>query len=55
MFVGDGVSDECAVTQADIVMATSRLRQVCESKGIKHTSFDTFHEVLDTVVESITI
>jgi 2-hydroxy-3-keto-5-methylthiopentenyl-1-phosphate phosphatase len=49
MFIGDGVSDECAVSQADIVLATSRLREVCESKGIDHTPFDTFDEVLEFV------
>jgi 2-hydroxy-3-keto-5-methylthiopentenyl-1-phosphate phosphatase len=53
MFVGDGVSDECAVTQADVVLATSRLRKVCEEKGIPHTPFDTFHEVLGIIVESV--
>jgi 2-hydroxy-3-keto-5-methylthiopentenyl-1-phosphate phosphatase len=54
MFVGDGVSDECAVTQADVILATSRLRDVCEGKGIAHTPFDTFHDVLEVVIESIT-
>ncbi len=49
MFVGDGVSDECVVSQADIVLATSNLREVCESKGIDHIPFETFHDVLDAV------
>ena len=49
MFVGDGVSDECAVTQADIVLATGNLLEVCESKGIEHTPFETFHQVLAAV------
>jgi 2-hydroxy-3-keto-5-methylthiopentenyl-1-phosphate phosphatase len=49
MFVGDGVSDECVVSQADIVLATSNLREVCEAKGIAHTPFETFHEVLRAV------
>ena len=52
MFVGDGASDACVVSQADIVLATSRLRQVCDSEGIEHTPFETFHEVLH-VVESV--
>ena len=49
MFVGDGVSDECVVSQADIVLATSNLRAVCESKGIDHAPFDSFHDVLEVV------
>lgn len=49
MFVGDGESDQCVVSQADIVLATSNLRQACKSKGIAHTPFETFHEVLDAV------
>lgn len=49
MFVGDGVSDNCAVTQADIVLATGSLRKSCEAKGIEHTPFETFHDVLGVV------
>ncbi len=49
MFVGDGESDACVVSQADIVLATSRLREVCTSKGIEHTPFETFHDVLEVV------
>ena len=49
MFVGDGVSDACVVSQADIVLATSNLRAVCEAKGIDHAPFETFHDVLDVI------
>ncbi|MDP6666547.1 MAG: MtnX-like HAD-IB family phosphatase [Dehalococcoidia bacterium] len=49
MFIGDGVSDACVVSQADIVLATGSLREVCESKGIGHSPFETFHEVLEVV------
>ena len=52
MFVGDGVSDECVVSQADIVLATGNLLEVCESKGIGHTPFETFFEVLAVVKTS---
>lgn len=52
MFVGDGVSDECVVSQADIVLATGRLREVCDSKGIEHQPFETFHDVLDVVKQA---
>jgi 2-hydroxy-3-keto-5-methylthiopentenyl-1-phosphate phosphatase len=49
LFVGDGVSDQCAVTQADDVFATASLRKSCEANGIEHTPFETFHEVLEVV------
>jgi 2-hydroxy-3-keto-5-methylthiopentenyl-1-phosphate phosphatase len=49
MFIGDGVSDSCAVTQADIVLATGRLRATCTEKGIEHTPFESFHDVLEVV------
>jgi 2-hydroxy-3-keto-5-methylthiopentenyl-1-phosphate phosphatase len=49
MFIGDGISDACAVTQADIVLATGRLRATCTEKGIEHTPFESFHDVLAVV------
>jgi len=49
MFIGDGISDACAVTQADIVLATGRLRSTCTEKGIEHTPFESFHDVLEAV------
>jgi 2,3-diketo-5-methylthio-1-phosphopentane phosphatase len=52
MFVGDGVSDQCAVSQADIVLATGNLREACEVKGIDHIPFDTFSEVQSVVEKS---
>ncbi len=49
MFVGDGLSDECVVSQADSVLAIGNLRRTCEEKGIEHTPFETFYDVLDAV------
>jgi 2,3-diketo-5-methylthio-1-phosphopentane phosphatase len=49
MFVGDGVSDACVVSQADVVLATSNLLNICKTQGIDHTPFDTFHEVLEVI------
>jgi 2-hydroxy-3-keto-5-methylthiopentenyl-1-phosphate phosphatase len=55
MFVGDGESDACVVSQADVVLATGKLRSVCDSKGIDYKPFETFHEVLDAVKEATTL
>ena len=49
MFIGDGVSDACAVTQADLVLGTGRLRKTCTDKGIEHTPFESFYDVLEVV------
>ena len=49
IFIGDGVSDQCAVSQADIVIATGSLLDICIDKNIAHISFENFNEVLVTV------
>ena len=49
VFVGDGASDECAASQADVVLATGSLGETCRSQGIDHTNFETFYEVLNVV------
>lgn len=49
IFVGDGVSDKCVVSQADLVLATSDLVKVCNSQNINHTTYETFHDVLKAV------
>ena len=49
MLIGDGISDAYAVTQADIVLARSGLLGVCEERGIEHTPFESFHDVLELV------
>tara|TARA_Y100000588_G_C14130492_1_gene871365 strand:+ start:121 stop:798 length:678 start_codon:yes stop_codon:yes gene_type:complete len=49
IFIGDGVSDQCAVSQADIVIATGSLRDICMNKNIDHIPFENFHDVLKTV------
>jgi 2,3-diketo-5-methylthio-1-phosphopentane phosphatase len=49
IFIGDGVSDQCAVSQADIVIATGSLLDICIDKNIAHIPFENFNEVLVTV------
>ena len=49
IFIGDGVSDQCAVSQADIVIATGSLLDICIDKNIAHIPFENINEVLVTV------
>ena len=49
IFIGDGVSDQCAVSQADIVIATGSLLDICIDQNIAHIPFESFDEVLATV------
>lgn len=49
VLVGDGKSDACLAAHADIVFAKSSLLRHCESRGIAHTPFETFADVLHAV------
>ena len=49
IFIGDGVSDQCAVSQADIVIATGGLLHICIDKSIAHIPFENFDDVQATV------
>jgi 2-hydroxy-3-keto-5-methylthiopentenyl-1-phosphate phosphatase len=45
VYVGDGYSDRCPVTYADIVFATGDLIKYCQSKNITYHVFRTFADV----------
>jgi 2,3-diketo-5-methylthio-1-phosphopentane phosphatase len=45
VFVGDGLSDTCAVTAADIVLAKKDLSRYCAAEEIPYTLYNTFHDV----------
>jgi 2,3-diketo-5-methylthio-1-phosphopentane phosphatase len=45
LFVGDGYSDACAVTEADLVFAKKDLEQYCLKHNIDHVRYDTFIDV----------
>ncbi len=46
IYVGDGRSDECAVTFCDIVFAKGSLAASCTERGIPHHPFRTFSDVV---------
>ncbi len=45
LFVGDGYSDACAVTESDIVMAKKDLEEHCQKNNISYYTYTDFHDV----------
>jgi 2,3-diketo-5-methylthio-1-phosphopentane phosphatase len=48
VYIGDGLSDKCAVTEADFVFAKDDLRRFCEKEDIKHYPFHNFGDIIRT-------
>jgi 2,3-diketo-5-methylthio-1-phosphopentane phosphatase len=46
VYVGDGLSDRCAVREADFVFAKDDLRKFCATEGIEHYPFRDFGDVI---------
>ncbi|HEU4708728.1 MAG TPA: MtnX-like HAD-IB family phosphatase [Methylophilaceae bacterium] len=49
VLIGDGKSDACLASEADIVFAKSGLARHCEANNIPHFKFQTFADVLAKV------
>lgn len=47
IYVGDGLSDKCAVSNADLVFAKGDLRTYCQGHAISHRVFSTLNDVVD--------
>jgi len=54
IYVGDGLSDKCAVSKADVVFAKGELRAHCVENGIPHFAFDDLTDVADYIRTSLT-
>ncbi|HPN34165.1 MAG TPA: MtnX-like HAD-IB family phosphatase [bacterium] len=52
LYVGDGLSDLCAVGAADILLAKKQLRTYCEDKGVGYIAYENFAHV-QAVVERV--
>jgi 2-hydroxy-3-keto-5-methylthiopentenyl-1-phosphate phosphatase len=46
VYIGDGLSDRCAVQEADFVFAKNDLHKFCVKKKIKHYNFRDFGDVI---------
>jgi 2,3-diketo-5-methylthio-1-phosphopentane phosphatase len=49
VLIGDGKSDACLASEADVVFAKGSLVKHCEQQGIEHYRFQTFADVLAQV------
>jgi 2-hydroxy-3-keto-5-methylthiopentenyl-1-phosphate phosphatase len=53
IYVGDGLSDKCAVSRADVVFAKGELAEYCEREGIPHVVFGDLEQVAQYVRSSV--
>ncbi len=49
IFAGNGISDRCIVEEADIVFAKSRLKEICQQKGLDFAPFENFYDIIETL------
>ncbi len=46
VYIGDGLSDKCAIAEADFVFAKNDLKSFCEKEKIDHFEFKDFRDVI---------
>lgn len=51
IFIGDGYSDTCAATTADVLLAKKDLAHYCRTHNIAYTTYDTFFDVILLLTE----
>ena len=51
VFVGDGLSDTCAIGEADTLFAKKDLARYCVEKNIRYNSYDTFFDIARALIE----
>jgi len=49
VYIGDGVTDYCAVNYADIVFAKDKLASYCWKRNITYFEFKTFFDVMNKI------
>lgn len=46
VYIGDGAPDYSAAASADFIFARARLRDLCESRGVRYHAFDDFMDII---------
>lgn len=55
VYIGDGVSDRCASTAADVIFARDGLAEYLDSEGVAFREFDDFHDVRRTLEREVLV
>ena len=50
-YIGDGTSDLCIATKADLLFASKNLHEYCKKNNIKHSHFTSFRNIMDVLKE----
>ncbi len=50
-YIGDGTSDLCIASKADLLFASKNLHEYCKKNNIKHSHFTSFRNIIDTLKE----
>jgi 2,3-diketo-5-methylthio-1-phosphopentane phosphatase len=53
VFIGDGLSDRCAIEHADLVFAHKDLVGLCHEKGIDYQPYKSFHDIIDYFTSNV--
>ena len=52
-YIGDGTSDLCIASKADVLFATKNLHKYCEKNVIKHHYFETFSSIIEKLEKGV--
>ena len=52
-YIGDGTSDLCIASKADVLFASKNLHKYCKENSIKHYYFETFSSIINMLEEGI--
>jgi len=55
IFIGDGITDRCAVENAEIIFAKHTLAKQCDEQGIPYIPYDTLDDITNHITQLITI
>ncbi len=50
-YIGDGTSDLCIASKADVLFASKNLHKYCKENNIKHSHFKSFRNIIDMLEE----